>query len=54
MDGPGIKVASQLVPVVKIKVDYQKTIIEFIEDEPYNFPTANEQIEKLQGEYYTC
>ena len=62
VDGPGIRVASQIVPVVKLKdgvkkvrncVNYQRTINPFIKDEPYNFPTPNEQIEKLNGEYYT-
>ena len=63
VDGPGIVVTSQIVPVVKLKdeekdlrmcVNYQKTINEFIEDEPFDFPSPNEQIEKLKGEFYSC
>ena len=62
VDGVGLKVASQLVPVVKQKngeVDvrlvgnYKTTMNHLIEDEPYNFPTINEQIDKLQGEYFS-
>ena len=63
VSGVGLKVASQVVPVVQknakeIKVrncvNYKNTINPLIEDEPYNFPTTNEQIDKLKGEYYTC
>ena len=51
VDGIGLKVASQLVPVVrqrdgeidlKLAVNYAPTINPLIEDEPYNFPTINE------------
>ena len=52
IDGPGIKVASQIGSVVKMKNNVKKVrlcgtytkVNEFIEDEPYNFPTANGQI----------
>ena len=63
VSGVGLKVASQVVPVVQKKgdnikvrncVNYKNTINPLIEDEPYNFPTTNEQIDKLKGEYYTC
>ncbi|CAL4225020.1 unnamed protein product, partial [Meganyctiphanes norvegica] len=63
VDGIGLKVASQMVPVIKKKngefnvrlcANYKNTINPLIEDEPYNFPNINEQCEKLMGEYYTC
>ncbi|CAL4109038.1 unnamed protein product [Meganyctiphanes norvegica] len=65
VDGIGLKVASQLVSVVKNKNDknkrsvrlcgnYKRTINDLLEDEPYQFPTCNEQLEKLKGEYYSC
>ena len=63
VDGVGLKVASQLVAVVtrrdgKLKlrlcVNYKRTLNEHIEDEPYPFPTCNEQLDKLKGEYYSC
>ena len=62
VEGIGLKVASQLVPVVrqrdgeidlKLAVNYAPTINPLIEDEPYNFPTINEQIDKLHGEYFS-
>ena len=63
VDGVGLKVASQLVIVVsckngKVKLrlcgNYKRTLNDHIEDEPYPFPTCNEQLDKLKGEYYTC
>ena len=63
VDGRGLLVASQIVPVVKIKkgkkkvrlcTNYKKTINDHIEDEPYPFPTCNEQIGKLKGDHYSC
>ena len=67
VDGRGLKVASQCVPVVQKKKgkqnnkasvrlcgNYKRTINDHIEDEPYEFPTCNEQIDKLKGEYYSC
>ena len=62
VDGVGLKVASQLVPVVKPKENeitirlcgnYKSTLNEHIEDELYNSPTCNEQLDKLKGEMYT-
>ena len=62
VDGVGVKVASQLVPVVKLKdgeidlrfaVNYAATINPLIEDEPYDFPIINDQIDKLHGEYFS-
>ena len=63
VDGVGLKVASQLVPIVKQKdgktvlklaVNYKNTINPLIEDEPYNFPSTNDQMDKLNGgEYFT-
>ena len=63
VDGLGLKAASQLVPIVKIKngkpevrmtTNYKSTINEHLMPEPYNFPTVNEQLEKLKGEYHSC
>ena len=63
VDGVGLKVASQLVAVVSQKdgklklrlcVNYKRTLNDHIMDEPYPFPTCNEQLDKLKGEYYSC
>ena len=63
VDGIGLKVASQIVPVVKLKdgkihvrntVNFKPTINDWIEDEPYNFPTIEEQLDVLDGEYFSC
>ena len=32
----------------------KNTINPLLEDEPYNFPTIDEQCEKLTGDYFTC
>ena len=58
VDGRGLKVATQLVPVVKgdkvrLCGNYKSTLNEHIEDEPYNFPTCNEQMDKLKGDMYS-
>ena len=62
VDGIGLKIASQLVPVVKPKENevtirlcgnYKSTLNEHIEDELYNSPTCNEQLDKLKGEIYS-
>ena len=62
VDGIGLKVASQLVPVIKPKEEeitvrlcgnYKSTLNDHIEDAPYNFPTCNEQLDKLKGEMYS-
>ena len=63
VDSVGLVVASQIVPVVTMKegklrvrntVIYKPTLNPWIEDEPYNFPTIEDQIEKLDGEYFSC
>ena len=63
VDGRGIKVASQVVPVTKIKEgerkvricgNFKTTINDHIEDKHYQFTSINEQIDKLRGEYFTC
>ena len=63
VDGRGLKVASQLVPVVKkkgneVKVrlcgNYKNTINDHIEDEPYQFTSCNDQMDKLIGTHFTC
>ena len=63
VDGRGLKVASQIVPVVKkkdnkLKVrlcgNYKRTINDHLLDEPFQFTSINEQLNKLKGEYYTC
>ena len=63
VDGRGLKVASQLVPVVKkkgkeVKVrlcgNYKRTINDHIEDEPYQFTSCNDQMDKLIGTHFTC
>ena len=63
VDGIGLKVASQLVPVIdkpkeeEIEIrlcgNYKSTLNDHIEDEPYNFPTCNEQLDKLKGDMYS-
>ena len=62
VDGIGLRIASQLVPVVKPKENeivirlcgnYKSTLNEHIEDELYNSPTCNEQLDKLKGEMYS-
>ena len=63
VDGRGLKVASQIVPVVKkkdnkLKVrlcgNYKRTINDHLLDEPFQFTSINEQLSKLKGEYYSC
>ena len=63
VDGRGLKVASQIVPVVKkkdnkLKVrlcgNYKRTINPHLLDEPFQFTSINEQLSKLKGEYYSC
>ena len=61
VDGIKLKCASQLVPVMRHRdksklrlcVNYKSTLNDHIEDEPYMFPTCNEQLGKLRGEMYT-
>ena len=61
VDGIKLRCASQLVPVLRkgdksklrLCVNYKSTLNDHIEDEPYMFPTCNEQLEKLRGEMYT-
>ena len=62
VDGRGLKVATQVVPVVKKKGDkvkvrlcgnYKRTINDHIEDEPYQYSSINEQLLKLQGQCFT-
>ena len=51
VDGVGLQCASQLVPVIRkgdkstlrLCVNYKATLNDHIEDEPYKFPTCNEQ-----------
>ena len=63
VDGRGLKVATQLVPVVKkkgndIKIrlcgNYKRTINDHIEDEHHQFTSCNDQLDKLIGSHYTC
>ena len=63
VDGRGLKVATQVVPVVKkvgdkIKLrlvgNFKRTINDHIEDEPYQFVSINDQFTKLSGEYFRC
>ena len=63
MDGRGLKVATQVIPVVKKKGDeikvrlvgnYKQSINSHIADEHYQFTSINDQLDKLRGEYYTC
>ena len=63
VDGRGLKVASQIVPVVKkkgkeMKVrlcgNFKRTINEHILDEPYQFTSCNDQLDKLRGTHFTC
>ena len=63
VDGVNLIVASQIVPVLKMKnneikvrntINFKPTINPWIEDEPYNFPTIEEAVDKLNGEYFTC
>ena len=63
VDGRGLKVATQIIPVVKkkgneIKVrlvgNYKQSINSHIADEHYQFTSINDQLDKLRGEYYTC
>ena len=63
VDGRGIRVASQVIPVVKkddkgVKIrlvgNYKQTINDHILDEPYQYVSINDQFTKLNGEYYTC
>ena len=58
VSGIGLKVSSQVVPVVKKKgdeikvrtcINYKTTINPLLEDFHYPFPTINEQCEKLSG-----
>ena len=61
VDGVGLKCASELVPVLRkddksklrLCVNYKTTINDNIGDEPYVFPTCNQQLDKLQGQFYT-
>ena len=62
VDGRGLKCATQVVPVVKkkgekVKVrlvgNYKRTINDLLEDEPYQYPSINEQLLKLQGQCFT-
>ncbi|CAL4219676.1 unnamed protein product, partial [Meganyctiphanes norvegica] len=61
VDGIKLRCASQLVPVLRrgdksklrLCVNYKFTLNDHIEDEPYMFPTCNEQLEKLRGQMYT-
>ena len=62
VDGRGLKVATQVVPVVKkkenkVKVrlcgNYKRTINDHIQDEPYQFTSINDQLIKLEGEFFT-
>ena len=63
VDGRGLKVATQIVPVVKkkdgkIKVrlcgNYKHSLNPHILDEPHQFVSMNDQLDKLKGEHYTC
>ena len=61
VDGIKLKCASQLVPVLRkgdksklrLCVNYKSTLNDHIEDEPFRFPTCNEQLEKLRGHMYS-
>ena len=62
VDGRGLKVATQVVPVTKIKNgkrkvricgNYKTTINSHIEDEHHQFTSMNEQVDKLRGEHFT-
>ena len=63
VSGIGLKVSSQVVPVVKKKgdeikvrtcINYKTTINPLLEDFHYPFPTINEECEKLSGgEFYS-
>ena len=62
VDGIGLRVASQLVPVIKPNKEevtvrlcgnYKSTLNDHIEDAPYPFPTCNEALDKLKGEKYS-
>ncbi|CAL4142092.1 unnamed protein product, partial [Meganyctiphanes norvegica] len=39
---------------LRLCANYKRTINDLIEDEPYPFPTCNEQLDKLKGEFYSC
>ena len=39
---------------LRLCVNYKRTLNDHIEDEPYPFPTCNEQLDKLKGEFYSC
>lgn len=62
VDGVGLKVASQIVPVITMKsgevdvrntVNYKPTVNPWIVDEYYNFPKPDDIVNDLQGEHYT-
>ena len=62
VDGRGLKVATQVVPVVKKKNgkvkmrlcgNYKHSLNPLLEDEPYQFVAINDQIVKLHGQYFT-
>ena len=62
VSGVGLKVASQLIPVVTLKNgephvrlcgNYKTTINPLIEDELFNFPSADDQCDKLKGEHFS-
>ena len=63
VDPREVIVASQLVAVKKYNDqgdfklrlcgNYKRTINDVLVDEPYQFPTCNDQLDKLNGEYYT-
>ena len=63
VDGLGLQVASQVVPVTSYKdgkrklrlcINYKRTLNDHILDEPYPFSSCNEQLEKLNGQYFSC
>ena len=63
VDGLGLIVASQVVPVFRTKegkrkmrmcTNYKNTINDHLMDEPYPFSTCNDQLDKLKGEYHSC
>ena len=39
---------------VRLCINYKLTINDYIEDEPYNFPTVAQQLEKLKGDFFSC
>ena len=63
VDGRGLLAASQVVPVVRIKdgkrkirlcTNYKSTINDHLMDEPFNYPTCDEQLDLLRGEHHSC